>query len=136
MNCSPGRSSEDVPRCVAHDDRLHVMSIDRLWRPIKEVGSLLPGVDHPVQPRPEQTAVGREQVDPLDPGLRQEHPVERVVPSQLGEGAQRVGVVQAQRKLDEAVPAHLRDYFTGRTVYHCHILDHEDAGMMGVVGVV
>jgi FtsP/CotA-like multicopper oxidase with cupredoxin domain len=23
--------------------------------------------------------------------------------------------------------------FTGRTVYHCHILDHEDAGMMGVV---
>lgn len=28
------------------------------------------------------------------------------------------------------------DDFTGRTVYHCHILDHEDAGMMGVVGVV
>lgn len=25
------------------------------------------------------------------------------------------------------------DTFTGRTVYHCHILDHEDAGMMGVV---
>ena len=24
---------------------------------------------------------------------------------------------------------------TGRTVYHCHILDHEDAGMMGVVEV-
>ncbi|MGN6446449.1 multicopper oxidase family protein [Amnibacterium sp.] len=23
--------------------------------------------------------------------------------------------------------------FPGRTVYHCHILDHEDAGMMGVV---
>nr|WP_221244021.1 multicopper oxidase family protein [Cryobacterium roopkundense] len=23
--------------------------------------------------------------------------------------------------------------FSGRTVYHCHILDHEDAGMMGVV---
>ena len=23
----------------------------------------------------------------------------------------------------------------GRTVYHCHILDHEDAGMMGVVEV-
>ena len=23
----------------------------------------------------------------------------------------------------------------GRTVYHCHILDHEDAGMMGVVDV-
>jgi FtsP/CotA-like multicopper oxidase with cupredoxin domain len=27
------------------------------------------------------------------------------------------------------------DDFTGRTVYHCHILDHEDSGMMGVVGV-
>ncbi|KDE97014.1 hypothetical protein Y900_027315 [Mycolicibacterium aromaticivorans JS19b1 = JCM 16368] len=25
------------------------------------------------------------------------------------------------------------DDFPGRTVYHCHILDHEDAGMMGVV---
>jgi len=23
--------------------------------------------------------------------------------------------------------------FSGRTVYHCHILDHEDTGMMGVV---
>lgn len=25
------------------------------------------------------------------------------------------------------------DDFVGRTVYHCHILDHEDSGMMGVV---
>ena len=25
------------------------------------------------------------------------------------------------------------DDFTGRTVYHCHILDHEDRGMMGVI---
>ena len=25
------------------------------------------------------------------------------------------------------------DDFDGRTVYHCHILDHEDAGMMGVI---
>ena len=25
------------------------------------------------------------------------------------------------------------DDFSGRTVYHCHILDHEDAGMMGIV---
>lgn len=23
--------------------------------------------------------------------------------------------------------------FSGRTVYHCHVLDHEDAGMMGIV---
>ncbi|GAA1495181.1 multicopper oxidase family protein [Paeniglutamicibacter kerguelensis] len=25
------------------------------------------------------------------------------------------------------------DDFTGKTVYHCHILDHEDAGMMGLL---
>ncbi|TFD55819.1 multicopper oxidase family protein [Cryobacterium frigoriphilum] len=25
------------------------------------------------------------------------------------------------------------DDFSGRTVYHCHILDHEDSGMMGVI---
>ncbi len=24
---------------------------------------------------------------------------------------------------------------TGRTVYHCHILDHEDLAMMGVIDV-
>ena len=27
------------------------------------------------------------------------------------------------------------DAFPGRTVYHCHILDHEDLGMMGVIEV-
>jgi FtsP/CotA-like multicopper oxidase with cupredoxin domain len=25
--------------------------------------------------------------------------------------------------------------FTGKSAYHCHILDHEDLGMMGVVEV-
>ena len=25
------------------------------------------------------------------------------------------------------------DDFAGRTVYHCHILDHEDLGMMGTL---
>jgi FtsP/CotA-like multicopper oxidase with cupredoxin domain len=25
--------------------------------------------------------------------------------------------------------------FTGKTVYHCHILDHEDLGMMGIVDI-
>jgi len=25
--------------------------------------------------------------------------------------------------------------FTGKTVYHCHILDHEDRGMMGVLEI-
>ncbi|HEY6688542.1 MAG TPA: multicopper oxidase family protein [Propionibacteriaceae bacterium] len=29
----------------------------------------------------------------------------------------------------------LFDDFTGRSVYHCHILDHEDLGMMGVIDV-
>jgi FtsP/CotA-like multicopper oxidase with cupredoxin domain len=28
------------------------------------------------------------------------------------------------------------DDFDGRTVYHCHILDHEDLGMMGVIEVL
>ncbi|WP_024288380.1 multicopper oxidase family protein [Cellulomonas sp. KRMCY2] len=27
------------------------------------------------------------------------------------------------------------DRFSGRTVYHCHILDHEDLGMMGTIAV-
>jgi FtsP/CotA-like multicopper oxidase with cupredoxin domain len=27
------------------------------------------------------------------------------------------------------------DAFPGRTVYHCHILEHEDNGMMGVIEV-
>ncbi|MFJ2568333.1 MULTISPECIES: multicopper oxidase domain-containing protein [unclassified Streptomyces] len=30
---------------------------------------------------------------------------------------------------------HFRD-FTGRTVYHCHILNHEDMGMMAVLNIV
>ncbi|WP_239033352.1 multicopper oxidase domain-containing protein [Leptothermofonsia sichuanensis] len=25
--------------------------------------------------------------------------------------------------------------FVGRTVYHCHILDHEDLGMMGILEI-
>ena len=29
----------------------------------------------------------------------------------------------------------LFDDFVGRSVYHCHILDHEDQGMMGVIDV-
>ncbi|HEY4558608.1 MAG TPA: multicopper oxidase domain-containing protein, partial [Enteractinococcus sp.] len=27
------------------------------------------------------------------------------------------------------------DNFVGKTVYHCHVLDHEDLGMMGVIEV-
>ncbi|WP_326801125.1 multicopper oxidase family protein [Streptomyces sp. NBC_01788] len=33
------------------------------------------------------------------------------------------------------VRIHFRD-FTGRTVYHCHILNHEDMGMMAVLDIV
>jgi len=29
---------------------------------------------------------------------------------------------------------HFNDY-TGASVYHCHILDHEDLGMMGIIEV-
>lgn len=25
--------------------------------------------------------------------------------------------------------------FSGKTVYHCHILDHEDLGMMGIIKI-
>ena len=32
------------------------------------------------------------------------------------------------------VRIHFKD-FTGRSVYHCHILDHEDQGMMGVIEI-
>ena len=28
------------------------------------------------------------------------------------------------------------DDFTGKTVYHCHVLDHEDQGMMGILQVI
>lgn len=27
------------------------------------------------------------------------------------------------------------DHYVGKTVYHCHILDHEDLGMMGLLEV-
>jgi FtsP/CotA-like multicopper oxidase with cupredoxin domain len=41
-----------------------------------------------------------------------------------------VVVVPAMGRVTVRVP--VRD-FGGRTVYHCHVLDHEDLGMMGVV---
>ncbi|NES85403.1 MAG: multicopper oxidase domain-containing protein [Moorea sp. SIO2B7] len=33
------------------------------------------------------------------------------------------------------IPIHFKD-FIGKSVYHCHILDHEDLGMMGVLEIV
>ena len=39
-------------------------------------------------------------------------------------------------KAYESVTLRVRfDDFTGRTVYHCHILDHEDQGMMGILEI-
>ena len=46
----------------------------------------------------------------------------------------RVDVVNVPAKGEVKVRISFDD-FVGRTVYHCHILDHEDRGMMGVVDV-
>ncbi len=39
-------------------------------------------------------------------------------------------IVPAGGRVTVRIP--VRDY-AGKTVYHCHILDHEDLGMMGQV---
>ena len=45
---------------------------------------------------------------------------------------QWLDVVNVAARTSVTVRVRLND-FPGRTVYHCHILDHEDLGMMGVV---
>lgn len=62
-------------------------------------------------------------------------------PMQVVEADGRAVDGQARRDVVD-IPAHgrvrvLADFgrHPGRSVYHCHILDHEDAGMMGVVEV-
>ena len=71
-----------------------------------------------------------------------DHPFHlHVWPMQLVEvGGQPVTAVIWQDVIN--VPAHSHitvriafETFTGRAVYHCHILDHEDKGMMGIVHV-
>ncbi|TFD81540.1 multicopper oxidase family protein [Cryobacterium sp. Sr8] len=71
-----------------------------------------------------------------------DHPVHlHVWPMQLIEvNGREVEAVPRQDVVN--VPARSRvrvriafDRFTGRSVYHCHILDHEDNGMMGVIEV-
>jgi len=69
-----------------------------------------------------------------------DHPVHlHVWPMQIVEqdGAHVNGVlwqdvvnVPAKNSIRVRIPF---DDFTGKTVYHCHILDHEDAGMMGII---
>jgi len=50
------------------------------------------------------------------------------------DGALRdVVLVPAGRRVRVRVP--FRDY-VGKAMYHCHILDHEDLGMMGIIEVV
>lgn len=43
-------------------------------------------------------------------------------------------VVNLRRSETVQIAVPLRD-FTGRTVSHCHIAEHEDQGMMGTLGV-
>ena len=40
--------------------------------------------------------------------------------------------VKAYESVDIFVPF---NDFPGKTVYHCHILDHEDQGMMGIIDI-
>jgi FtsP/CotA-like multicopper oxidase with cupredoxin domain len=50
----------------------------------------------------------------------------------VGGSPQWLDVVNIAARGSATVRVRLND-FPGRTVYHCHILDHEDLGMMGVV---
>ncbi|MCX4793294.1 MULTISPECIES: multicopper oxidase domain-containing protein [unclassified Streptomyces] len=50
-----------------------------------------------------------------------------------GHGLQDTASVPAKGQL--VVRIHFRNY-TGKTVHHCHILIHEDAGMMAVLEIV
>lgn len=50
-----------------------------------------------------------------------------------GHGLQDVASVPAKGEF--VIRMHFKDY-TGKTVLHCHILNHEDAGMMAVLEIV
>lgn len=69
-----------------------------------------------------------------------DHPVHlHVWPMQIMEQAgQPVDTPRWQDVVDVPARSNVRvriafDDFTGKTVYHCHILDHEDSGMMGLI---
>ena len=71
-----------------------------------------------------------------------EHPFHlHVWPMQLTEsGGVPVDVVSRQDVVNVPARSSVKvliafETFTGRTVYHCHILDHEDLGMMGVIDI-
>jgi len=49
-------------------------------------------------------------------------------------GVRYQDVVNIPTKQSVKVRVHFNDY-TGASVYHCHILDHEDLGMMGIIEV-
>jgi FtsP/CotA-like multicopper oxidase with cupredoxin domain len=48
------------------------------------------------------------------------------------DGVRRQDVVNVPARSEVTVRMAFEE-FGGRTVYHCHILDHEDSGMMGVI---
>jgi FtsP/CotA-like multicopper oxidase with cupredoxin domain len=50
----------------------------------------------------------------------------------VGGSPQWLDTVNVPARGSVAVRVRLTD-FPGRSVYHCHILDHEDLGMMGIV---
>ena len=67
-------------------------------------------------------------------GVAVSWPMQIVGPEEAAEPDWRdVVIVPANGQV--TVRVDVRDH-PGRTVYHCHILDHEDLGMMGVVEAV
>lgn len=68
-----------------------------------------------------------------------DHPVHlHVWPMQVIEGPDRIAAPRWQDVVNVPAFGRIRvliafDDFTGKTVYHCHILDHEDLGMMGTI---
>ena len=79
---------------------------------------------------------------PLTNTSPMDHPIHlHVWPMQIIEQAARpvdaaewqdVGNVPARSSVRVRIPF---EDFTGKSVYHCHILDHEDSGMMGIIEV-
>jgi FtsP/CotA-like multicopper oxidase with cupredoxin domain len=69
-----------------------------------------------------------------------DHPLHlHVWPMQIIEqGGHRLDVPTWQDVVNVPARSNVRvrvafDDFAGRTVYHCHVLDHEDRGMMAVI---
>ncbi len=57
------------------------------------------------------------------------------VPNRLIQEVEYQDVVNIPAKSKVVVRVQFSDY-AGMSVYHCHILDHEDLGMMGIINVI